>query len=132
MDIREYEELFGKYEEQLEDSSEIIYRYATKEMCERVAKSNKQHKRKGMKIPERCKICENCDSFNRYWYACDDYDCYCQNYKNTWSRNRFGYREVKEDDSCDYWEWNGWQLVDPETNSTLDASLYEGYNPNVL
>lgn len=127
MDIKEYEELFGKYEVQSEDLSNIINCYATKEMCEKLAKSKKNIKRKKKKldIPERCKICDNCEYLNRYWYACDDYDCYCGNYKSTWGRNKFGYREVKETDSCDEWEWNKWQLVDPNTWTTLNADLYE-------
>ena len=125
MNIKEYEELFGKYEEQPKDLSDIVYYYATKKDCEKISKINNKHKEEKLKIPKRCKICKNCKYFDRYWHGYDDYDCYCHNYKNTWSKNKFGYREVKEHNSCDEWEWNEWQLVDPRTGTTLNASLYK-------
>ena len=75
-------------------------------------------KKQKHKILERCKICINCKYLYEHQYEIDAYDTYCTHPDNQ-ERRYLGYRPIDEEDSCDKWKWNEWQIVDPETWTTL-------------
>ena len=123
MNIQEYEELFGSYEshDDEEFDNECVVSYATKKECEKLIK---KYKRKICRIPKRCKICVNCSYLYEHWWECDCYDTYCTHPENQ-HRRYLGYCPTDEKDTCNKWEWNKWQLVDPETWTTLDTRYYK-------
>ena len=126
MNIQEYEELFGKYKSEHKEqliSCDDIVSYATKEECEKL---NNKHTRKKLEIPKKCKICTNCKYLYEHWYECDCYDTYCT-HSDRQRRRDLSYCSTREKGSCDKWEWNAWQLVNPDTWTTLCATDYIGY-----